>query len=199
MFVKAWAYLCNKIIEFETPNLLLELEPLFNRDIIKGTNENNAIKILLKIPPTEKENKLSLKISPSEPKLKDSLRATFKLTREYLDKIKQYVLSNWEIFNPNESNPETLSSFILTCAYSLVCIAKAIHGVEIEKENFVLVFAINCRSRPEKVEIVSIDRDLPIGFRDSKDGSGEVEICLVLNKHVMDHFSTLFLEGLSCN
>ncbi|KAL5095795.1 hypothetical protein RYX36_000122 [Vicia faba] len=149
MFVKAWAYLCNKIIGFETPNLLLELEPLFNRDIIKGTNENNAIEILLKIPPTEKENKLSLKISPSEPKLEDSLRATFKLTREYLDKIKQYVLSNWEIFNPNESNPETLSSFILTCAYSLVCIAKAIHGVEKEKENFVLVFAINCRARLE--------------------------------------------------
>ncbi|CAI8591938.1 unnamed protein product [Vicia faba] len=292
MFVKAWACLCNKIIGFETPTLLPELEPLFNRDIIKGTNENNAIEILSKISPTEKGNKRSLKISPSEPKLEDSLRATFKLTRADLDKIKQYVLSKWEIFNPNESKPETLSSFILTCAYSLVCIAKAIHGVEKEKEKFALVFVIDCRARlepaipsnyfgncllgdfidtkpfdfknedgvflvakciyekikminekgifeemifdifdifktlnneryeifgvagsnrfcvykndfgygrPEKVEIVSIDRDLSIGFGDSKDGNGGVEIGLVLNKHVMDLFSTFFLERLCGN
>ncbi|KAL5095794.1 hypothetical protein RYX36_000121 [Vicia faba] len=292
MFVKAWACLCNKIIGFETPTLLPELEPLFNRDIIKGTNENNAIEILSKISPTEKGNKRSLKISPSEPKLEDSLRATFKLTRADLDKIKQYVLSKWEIFNSNESKPETLSSFILTCAYSLVCIAKAIHGVEKEKEKFALVFVIDCRARlepaipsnyfgncllgdfidtkpfdfknedgvflvakciyekikminekgifeemifdifdrfktlnneryeifgvagsnrfcvykndfgygrPEKVEIVSIDRDLSIGFGDSKDANGGVEIGLVLNKHVMDLFSTFFLEGLCGN
>ncbi|KAL5095792.1 hypothetical protein RYX36_000119 [Vicia faba] len=53
--------------------------------------------------------------------------------------------------------------------------------------------------RPEKVEIVSIDRDLSIGFGDSKDGNGGVEIGLVLNKHVMDLFSILFLEGLCGN
>ncbi|XP_058739297.1 malonyl-CoA:anthocyanidin 5-O-glucoside-6''-O-malonyltransferase-like [Vicia villosa] len=292
MFIKAWAYLCNKIIGLETPTLLPELEPLFNTDIIIGTNENNLIKILSKIFPSEKGNERSLKIFPYEPKLEDSLRATFKLTRADLDKIKQDVLSKWEIFNPNESKPQTLSSFTLTCAHSLVCIAKSIHEVEQEKEKFAFAFAIDCRARletplpnnyfgncvlasfintqpidfinedgvfvvakciyekikminkkgifeesifdlfdkyrtlnnegyetfgvagsnklgayknnfgygrPEKVELVSIDKDLSIGFGDSGDGDGEVEIGLVLNKHVMNTFSTLFLEGLCVN
>lgn len=295
MFIKAWAYLCNKTIEVgESPPLLPELEHLFNRDIIKDTTENNSIEILSKLSPAENGNERSLKVFPSEPKLQDSLRATFKLTREDLDKIKQRVLSKWEIMDTNESKPkpETLSSFILTCAYSLVCIAKAIHEVEKEKEKFAFGFAVDCRGRleppipdnyfgnclsghfidtnpmdfikedgvflvakcifekikmikengvlegsifdgldkqsslnkegyeifvvsgsnrfgvyendfgygrPEKVEIVSIDKALSIGLGDSKDGNGGVEIGLVLNKHVMDLFSTLFLEGLCGN
>ncbi|XP_058736466.1 phenolic glucoside malonyltransferase 1-like [Vicia villosa] len=290
MFVKAWAYLCNKIIGFETPTLLPELEPLFNRDIIKGANEKNAIEILSRISPTEKGNERSLKIFLAEPKLEDSVRATFKLSRENLDKIKQNVLSKWEIFDANESKPHTLSTFILTCAYSIVTIAKAIHGVEKEKEKFGFTFPIDYRARlepplpnnyfgnciwgnfirldsfdfekedgvfvvakciyekikminekgilkrekigdkdksihnegytkvavagsnrfsvyendfgygrPEKVEIVSIDRGLIIGYGDSKDGNGGVEIGLVLNKDVMDLFSTLFFEGLCDN
>ncbi|XP_058736467.1 phenolic glucoside malonyltransferase 1-like [Vicia villosa] len=290
MFVKAWAYLCNKIIGFETPTLLPELEPLFNRDIIKDKNEKNAIEILSRISPTEKGNERSLKIFPSEPKLEESSRATFKLSREDLDKIKQNVLSKWEIFDTNKSKPQTLSSFILTCAYSVVTIAKAIHGVGKEKEKFAFTFAVDCRARlepplpnnyfgncvsgdfihlkpfdfekedgvfvvakciyekikminekgilnrektgdryksiynegykkvgvagsnrfsvyendfgygrPEKVEIVSIDRGLGFGYGDSKDGNGGVEIGLVLNKHVMDHFSKMFHEGLCCN
>ncbi|CAL5191098.1 unnamed protein product [Lathyrus oleraceus] len=292
MFIKAWAYLCKKTIETgESPPLLPELEPLFNRDIIKDTTENNSVEILSKLFPAENGNERSLKIFPSEPKLEESVRATFKLTREDLDKIKQRVLSKWEIIDTNESKPKpaTLSSFILTCAYSLVCFAKAIHEVEKEKEKFAFLFAVDCRARleppipdnyfgncisghfidknpldfikedgvflvakcifekikmikekgvsegnafdvfdtlsslnkegyeilgvsgsnrfglyendfgygrPEKVEIVAIDRGLSIGFGDSKDGNGGVEIGLVLKKHVMDLFSTLFLEGL---
>jgi hypothetical protein len=46
------------------------------------------------------------------------------------------------------------------------------------------------------VEIVSIDRGLTIGLAKRNDG---IEIGVVLNKHVMDHFSTLFLEGLCTN
>ncbi|KAI5432262.1 hypothetical protein KIW84_036129, partial [Lathyrus oleraceus] len=290
MFVKAWAYLSKKNIETgESPPLLPELEPLFNRDIIKGTTENNSIEILSKLFPAENGNERSLKIFPSEPKLEESVRATFKLTREDLDKIKQKVLSKWEIMDTNESKPKTLSSFILTCAYSFVCIAKAIHEVEKEKEKFALAFAVDCRARlelpipdnyfgncvpgyfidtnpldfikedgvflvakcifekikmikekgvleenmvdvfhkygslfkegfvtfgvagsnrfgvyendfgygrPEKVEIVSIDKGLSIGFGDRKDSNGGVEIGLVLKKHIMDLFIPLFLEGL---
>ncbi|KAI5431497.1 hypothetical protein KIW84_035617, partial [Lathyrus oleraceus] len=51
--------------------------------------------------------------------------------------------------------------------------------------------------RPEKVEIVSIDRGLTIGLAESKDGRGGIEVGIVLDKHVMDVLSTLFLEGLS--
>ncbi|XP_058736465.1 phenolic glucoside malonyltransferase 1-like [Vicia villosa] len=285
MFIKAWAYLCNK----ESPTLLRELEPLLNRDFIKDTNENNSIEMLSKIFPSEKGNERSLKISPFEPKFEESVRATFKLTREDLDKIKQRVLSKWELFDTNESKPHTLSSFILTCAYLIVTIAKAINGVKKEKEKFSFMFAVDCRARleapipsnyfgncvsghfidtdpldfnkedgvfvvakciyekikmikekgvfegkildvfvkyyslnsegyeiigvtgsnrfgvyeidfglgrPEKVEIVSTDRSLTIGLAESKDGNGGVEVGLVPNKHVMDLFSTLFLEGL---
>ncbi|CAI8591932.1 unnamed protein product [Vicia faba] len=291
MFIKAWAYLCNKVIktEEESPTLLPELEPLFNREIIKDPNEirkkftDNINELTTKMFPNEKPNQRCLKIFPFEPKLKDSLRATFKLTREDLDKIKQRVLSKWEIFDTNESKPETLSSFILTCAYSLVCIAKAIHEVEKKREKFGFVFTVDCRARleppipnnyfgncvwgiivdtqpldfikedgdflvakcmhekikmmnqngfdkfspmpnegvevmgvagsnrfgvyeidfgwgrPEKVEIVSIDRGLTIGLTKSKDGNGGIEVGVVLNKDVMDHFSHLFLEGLSSN
>ncbi|KAI5432268.1 hypothetical protein KIW84_036131, partial [Lathyrus oleraceus] len=63
MFVKAWAYLCKKTIEDgESPPLLPELEPLFNREIIKDTTENNSIEILSKMFPNEKPNQRSLKI-----------------------------------------------------------------------------------------------------------------------------------------
>jgi hypothetical protein len=282
MFIKAWAYLSKKTIETnESPTLLPELEPLFNREIIKDPK--------IKMLPIEKGNERSLEILPFEPKLNDYVRATFELKHEDLDKIKQRVLSTWEISDTRESKPQNLSSFVLTCAYSLVCIAKAIHEVENDKEKFAFAFGVDCRARleppipnnyfgncisgqfidtqpldfikedgvflvaksiyekinminekgalerdinnvcdkfsslssegfevmgvagsnrfcvyeidfgwgrPEKVEIVSIDRGLTIGLAKRNDG---IEIGVVLNKHVMDHFSTLFLEGLCTN
>jgi hypothetical protein len=295
MFIKAWAYLCSKIIETEeSPILLPNLEPSLDREIIKDQNglgdtfTNNWIEIMAKMFPNEKGNQRCLKILPFQPKLDDYVRATFELTREDLSKIKQMVLSKWEIFDTNESKPQTLSSFVLACAYSLVCLAKSIHGVEKEKEKFVFAFTVDCRARleppipnnyfgncvwghfvdtkpydfinedgvflvakgihekilmikekgalqgtndafdkyismasegieiigvagsnrfgvyevdfgwgrPEKVEIVSIDRGLTIGLAESKNDKGGIEVGLALNKHAMDLFSTLFLEGL---
>jgi len=290
MFIKAWAYLCQKTIETkeESPTLLPELEPLFNRENINI--QYSSTKIMSMMFPNDR----SLRILHSEPKLEDSVRATFKLTRQDLYKIKQSVLSKWEDFDTNESysKPQTLSSFVLTCAYSLVCYAKAIHGTDKEKEKFTFAFSTDCRARleppipsnyfgnciwgnfidtqpldfikedglllvakciyekikmindngvlkeastdmfdkynslknegfgifivstsnkfgfyetdfgwgrPEKVEIVSVDRSLTIGLAESKDGNGGVEVNLVLNKHVMDLFSNLFIEGLCFN
>ncbi|TKY65201.1 Phenolic glucoside malonyltransferase 1 [Spatholobus suberectus] len=81
--------------------------------------------------------------------------------------------------------------------------AKAIHEVEREKHKFAFGFTVDCRARTDfgwgkhaKVEITSMDRDLTIGLAKSKDGSDEVEVGLVLNKHEMDLFSDLFREGL---
>jgi len=291
IFIKAWAYLCNKTFEIEeSPTLLQELKPLFNREIIKDPNGNNSIKILSKKYPSQRGNERSLENFPFEPKLKDCVRATFELKHEDLDKIKRRVLSTWETFDTRESKPRNISSFVLACAYSLVCLAKAIHKVQNYKEKFGFVFAVDCRTRlkppisnnyfgnciwghfidtqpldfikedglflvaksiyekikminengfleeaidnvynkhtcltregfeifgvagsnrfgvydidlgwgkPTKVEIVSIDRGLAIGLAESKDGSDGVEVGLVLNKDVMNFFSTLFHEGLS--
>lgn len=61
MFIKAWAYRCNKTIEIkELPTLLLELQPLFDRNIIKDPDElgdkfsNNWREIITKMFPNEK-------------------------------------------------------------------------------------------------------------------------------------------------
>jgi len=232
-----------------------------------------------------------LRVLPSEPKFEDSVRATFELSREDLKKIKEEVLSKWETFSSKESKPEFLSSFVVTCAYTSVCLAKAVQAIQNEKEKFAFTIVLDCRAkveppiasnyfgncvwgqfvdtkpkdfieedgvflvakcidekikmlnengvlegakdgfrkyftfmsggfeilgvagsnrfqvyetdfgwgRPEKVEIVSIDRGLSIGLADSKDGKGGIEIGLVLNKHVMDVFSTLFFKGLGVN
>ncbi|XP_058766822.1 phenolic glucoside malonyltransferase 1-like [Vicia villosa] len=296
MFVKAWAYLCKNIIETkESPILLPELEPLLDRESMKDrdglsdTLTKNWVNAISKMFPNEKGNEKSLKILPFEPKLEDYVRATFELKREDLNKIKESVLSKSEIFNTNEPKAKSLSSFVLTCAYTLVCVAKAIQEIQNERKKFAFLFTIDCRARleppiasnyfgncvlayfvntqpldfidedgvclvakcihekikmviendvlegakdepskftslmkegyeiigvagsnrfdvyesdfgwgrPEKVEIVSIDRGLTIGLAESKDGRGGIEIGLVLDNHVMDVFSTLFLQGLN--
>ncbi|KAI9396266.1 hypothetical protein POPTR_004G103300v4 [Populus trichocarpa] len=50
--------------------------------------------------------------------------------------------------------------------------------------------------KPEKVEITSIDRTGAISLAESKDGNGGVEIGLVLEKHEMEKFTSLFVDGL---
>ncbi|WJX80785.1 hypothetical protein P8452_63739 [Trifolium repens] len=272
MFIKAWAYLCNKTNETnESPTLLPELEPLFNREIIKDPNglsvllKDKLIEIMYKMFPNEKRNNRSLKMFPFEPKLKDYVRATFELTCEDLDKIKQRVLSTWELFDLGESRPKTLSSFVLACAYSsleppipnnyfgncvlvlgylvdtqsldfikedgVILVTKSIHdkikmlndkglieglkdsaskysSLSSEKVEYIGLVGSNRFGvyetdfgwgKPAKVEIVSIDRGLTIGLAESKDGSGGVEVGLILNKNVMNLFSTLFREGLCIN
>ncbi|KAL1360943.1 hypothetical protein HN51_006312 [Arachis hypogaea] len=50
--------------------------------------------------------------------------------------------------------------------------------------------------KPEKVEITSVDRGITISMAESKDGSGGIQVGLVLNKHVMHLFNELFHAGL---
>lgn len=50
--------------------------------------------------------------------------------------------------------------------------------------------------RPEKVEIVSVDRTGAMALAESRDGSGGIEIGVVFRKHQMDVFSSLFHAGL---
>ncbi|BFG26536.1 hypothetical protein CerSpe_128100 [Prunus speciosa] len=50
--------------------------------------------------------------------------------------------------------------------------------------------------RPTKIDFVSIDRTGAISFSDSKNGAGGVEVGLVLKKHYMEAFASLFARGL---
>lgn len=50
--------------------------------------------------------------------------------------------------------------------------------------------------RPNKVELVSIDRTGAIYISDTKNGGGGLDVGLVLKKHYMDAFASLFAKGL---
>lgn len=50
--------------------------------------------------------------------------------------------------------------------------------------------------RPSKVDVTSIDRTGAISVKDGRHGDGGVEIGLVLKKHHMDAFASLFAQGI---
>ncbi|XP_022635898.1 malonyl-CoA:anthocyanidin 5-O-glucoside-6''-O-malonyltransferase-like [Vigna radiata var. radiata] len=96
---------------------------------------------------------------PFPPRLEDHVRGTFVLTGADLERLKNRVLSKWDSVDIVEaesdsnstvsSKPTKLSTFVLTCAYTFVCIAKAWHGVEKEKNKFVSGFPMDWRARLE--------------------------------------------------
>ncbi|KAK7340650.1 hypothetical protein VNO77_21359 [Canavalia gladiata] len=154
LFIKAWASLCKT--NDESPSLVPELEPFFDRKVIKdptniGMNySQNLLKISSKFFPHENINDRCLKMLPFQPRFGDTVRATFVLTRGDLEKIKKRVLSKWDVFNGTEcSKPTNLSSFVLSYAHALVCLAKAIHGVEREKQKFACTLVVDYRARLE--------------------------------------------------
>ncbi|CAL0318745.1 unnamed protein product [Lupinus luteus] len=162
MFIKAWASLCQT--SEESSPLVQELQPLLDREVIKDPKGLDTIftnhwkNISAKLDPSD-TNKKGLKILSNAfpPKVENSLRATFDLTRSDLEKIKKRVLSKWDtIVDEEESNnsnpipkPHALSTFVATCAYVTVCIAKAFQEYEKEKQKVWFGFTVDCRSRLE--------------------------------------------------
>ncbi|XP_057422379.1 malonyl-CoA:anthocyanidin 5-O-glucoside-6''-O-malonyltransferase-like, partial [Lotus japonicus] len=91
LFLKAWAYLCqtSEESESESPSLLPDFEPFFDRKIIKDREPaelgipfaKNWTEVLSMMFPVEKSNEQTLKILPFPPKVEDSVRGRFLLTR----------------------------------------------------------------------------------------------------------------------
>ncbi|KAL0015111.1 hypothetical protein SO802_002180 [Lithocarpus litseifolius] len=50
--------------------------------------------------------------------------------------------------------------------------------------------------KPTKVEMISIDKTGAIRVSETRDGSGGIEIGMVLNKHVMEESASVFAKGL---
>ena len=50
--------------------------------------------------------------------------------------------------------------------------------------------------KPTKVEMISIDKTVAIRVSETRDGAGGIEIGMVLNKHVMEEFASVFAKGL---
>lgn len=303
MFIKAWASICKSLEETQSsPCLNPSLEPFFGREVIDDPNDLEGLfiniwhEISSKIDPNNSTKQRSLQIMLNSTASQHNLvRATFELKRVDLEKLNKRVLTKWNIVELAQekeptietSKPKKLSTFVLTCAYVFVCIAKANQQAKMDKkEKFACGFSVDCRARldppipenyfgncvnthiveteyenfthedglvivarkindkikkmdegvlegmetlifrlmamkregiqtlgvagstrlgvyeidfgfgrPEKVEIASIDRGLTIGLAESKDLRGGVEVGLVLDKHVMGEFHSLFHEG----
>ncbi|KAK8466213.1 hypothetical protein PHAVU_008G032450 [Phaseolus vulgaris] len=168
LFLKAWASLCKTNDDHSessssTPSLPPELEPFFDRTVIDTATvfggSSNIDKLFSRLLSNEDSDPRCLKLLPFHPKLEDHVRGSFVLTGADLDKLRNRVLSKWdsvgiveEESNSNSrvsSKPTQLSTFVLTCAYATVCIAKAWHGVEKEKNKFCFGFSVDCRARLE--------------------------------------------------
>ncbi|CAJ1833517.1 unnamed protein product [Sphenostylis stenocarpa] len=165
-FIKTWASMCkiNDDDSESSPSLAPELEPFFDRTVIKsekalGLNfRTNWTEILSQLFPSENSDGRCLKLLPFTPKLENRVRGAFALTGEDLEKLRNRVFSKWNSVDiveaESKSNsrvssttPTKLSSFVLTCAYTSVCIAKAYAGVEKEKNKFAFGFTVDCRAR----------------------------------------------------
>ncbi|RHN44405.1 putative isoflavone-7-O-beta-glucoside 6''-O-malonyltransferase [Medicago truncatula] len=154
-----WSSIC-KSLEEETQSLNLEplLEPFLERELIEDPNdfENSFINTWNRISSHfDKSSVKSIKIMSSmfQPIIKDAVRETFELTREDLEKINKRVFSKWNNIEDGaqekeQEQPKKLSTFVLTCAYVSVCIAKAIQQSESDKkQKFSIGFPVDCRSR----------------------------------------------------
>ncbi|PNX77203.1 isoflavonoid malonyl transferase [Trifolium pratense] len=158
MFVKAWASICKSLEETKAPTLEPFLEPFLEREVIKDPKdlENVFINTWNRISSHfDRSNVRSIKIMSNmfQPIIKDSVRATFELTRADLEKLNKSILSKWnnvveEAQEQEQEHPKKLSSFVLTCSYVSVCIAKAIQQSESDKrQKFSFGFPVDCRDR----------------------------------------------------
>ncbi|KAL2329863.1 hypothetical protein Fmac_017444 [Flemingia macrophylla] len=166
LFLKAWSSLCKTINESKSPSnapppLAKEFQPFFDRNVIKPASELgldlslDMSELLIKFFPHENTDGRCLKLLPFPPRVDGAARATFVLTRADLERLKRRVLSKWDTEPEPQSKskyfskPATLSSFVVTTAYALVCVARAVHGVEPGRDKFGLGFTVDCRARME--------------------------------------------------
>lgn len=161
MFMKVWASISKSLKETQS---LPFLEPFWNREVIKDPNDLESFYINTWNEASSFFNESnivrSLKILSHAfpPNVNDSVRATFELTFQDLDKINKRVLSKWNIVEVEQEEepkieslkPTKLSTFVLTCAYVSVCIAKSFQECERDKKpKFSFNFSVDCRARLE--------------------------------------------------
>ncbi|XP_044467771.1 phenolic glucoside malonyltransferase 1-like [Mangifera indica] len=133
-FMKSWAYLCTQLDKQQYPSLLPELTPFFDRTVVKdpvGLGSlylNNWLDFM--------GNQRHLKVLEDFGVDRNSVRATFKLNVEDIKKLGEKISS---------SQPLHLSTFVVTCAYVLVCLVKAREGESIRNVNF--LFPVDYRNR----------------------------------------------------
>jgi hypothetical protein len=147
-FIKAWAYICKHLEYDQQPSLPSELTPFLDRGVIKDAYGLEMIFLnqwLALTRPDTKSDSRSLKLVSNMAVSPDVVRATFQLTREDIEILRETM----EKVHQEELNPtkqmDYMSTFVLTCAYTVVCMVKARGGDSNRKIYF--IFSADCRGR----------------------------------------------------
>lgn len=134
-FMKSWAHTCKTSSSWLLPD---RLTPFYDRTVIKDPGEVEATFLEAWLKQAGPENRsLKLMESPVPP---SSVRATFELSREDIEKLREYVSGR-----SSKNGPIRLSTFSVVCGYTWSCIAKS---SEISKgKKTILAYNVDCRSR----------------------------------------------------
>ncbi|KAM7278828.1 hypothetical protein ACFE04_005962 [Oxalis oulophora] len=147
MFMKSWAYLCQKLVLNQQIDHLLpaNLHPHLDRTVIKDPTGkldmfhlNNSLKLAARINPGGNHRSLRVLGTESAP---DQVRATFDLSPQDINTIREKIMST---LNHNDDYLH-LSSFTVTYAHAIVCFVKAKALENNVKINF--LFSVDFRSR----------------------------------------------------
>ncbi|GLU01814.1 hypothetical protein SLE2022_190980 [Rubroshorea leprosula] len=143
MFVKAWAHTCRQGEKGNSsPSFPIEYTPFFDRSVIKDPSGLDILYLNQWLAFTASSDSRSLKVPQNLGVIPhDLVRATFQLTREKIEILREMVVSEWDKSKP----PVHLSTFVLTLAYTTTCIVKA-RGGESDR-NVLLGFTADYRSR----------------------------------------------------
>ncbi|GMN65925.1 hypothetical protein TIFTF001_035002 [Ficus carica] len=159
LFVKSWAHTCRSLgpahrsdghdqstIFLQLPP---ELKPVFDRDYIKDSADLGTIfsNQWRNIDGPDNRSVVPWEVKKIQPA--GSVRGTFQMPREKIEKLKQLVrVEKMENYKDNEQHFPNIhvSTFSLTCAYTLACLAKA---EEVTDDKILFVFSVDLRSRLE--------------------------------------------------
>ncbi|KAI5591668.1 hypothetical protein BDE02_04G096900 [Populus trichocarpa] len=120
-FLKAWAYICKHLEYDQQPSLPSELTPFLDRGVIKDAYGLEMIFLnqwLALTRPDTKSDSRSLKLVSNMAVSPDVVRATFQLTREDIEILRETISSQLEKVLQEELNPtkqmDYMSTFVLT-------------------------------------------------------------------------------------
>ncbi|KAG2710963.1 hypothetical protein I3760_04G054700 [Carya illinoinensis] len=142
MFMKSWARICK--LGGDALSLVPELTPCYDRMVIKDPTGLEAIYLNQWMNENGPNNKSlmvwELKTPPN------TVRGTFKLTHANLEKLRQLIMTSMLEEKNKQKQPLHLSTYTLTCAYTLVCLAKA---ERLRDTKYLFGFTVDARHRLE--------------------------------------------------
>ncbi|CAJ1833471.1 unnamed protein product [Sphenostylis stenocarpa] len=201
MFIKAWAYACKSYEEESPISLMRELEPLFDRDLIKDPTG-----LKLKTYPSDTTLStfvtccayVSVCIAKATDEAQNAEKFALAFIPEDFKKEDGVVVVAKRIWSKTKMlDKGAIEGIEAVFPMFIAMLREGVKGISVAGSNRFGVYETDFGwGRPAKVDITSVDRGLNIGWAESKDEKGGVEVGLALNKHVMHLFHGIFYEGL---